>query len=106
MTAARTPTKEAIRAAAARLFPVDGYAGTSVRQIGAAAGVDPSLVIRHFGSKEALFVHVIGLDQYVDPPIDGPLEALGERLVTFSLAPETRAFRARITALIRASDRE
>lgn len=88
------------------LFEAHGYAGTSVRQIAAAACVDPSLVIRHFGSKELLFLTVIGLDGYADPPVAGPIDSLGVRLARFVLAPEHADFRTRMGALLRASDRE
>lgn len=43
-----------IRGAAIALFGAQGYDGTSVRAIAAAAGVSPALVLHHFGSKEAL----------------------------------------------------
>lgn len=36
------------------LFAERGYAGVTVRQIAAAAGVSPALVIHHYGSKEQL----------------------------------------------------
>jgi len=48
--------KKAIRDAATELFARDGYAATGIRDIAAQAGSDPALVIRHFGSKEALFL--------------------------------------------------
>jgi TetR/AcrR family transcriptional regulator, regulator of cefoperazone and chloramphenicol sensitivity len=44
----------AIRLAAMELFADRGYAGVTVRQIAAAAGVSPALVIHHYGSKEKL----------------------------------------------------
>jgi AcrR family transcriptional regulator len=44
----------AIRIAAMDLFAERGYAGVTVRQIAAAAGVSPALVIHHYGSKEKL----------------------------------------------------
>ncbi len=47
--------KDAIARVAGRLFAERGFTATSVRAIAAGAGVDPALVIRHFGSKEALF---------------------------------------------------
>jgi len=103
MTSARTPTKEAIRAAAARLFPVDGYAGTSVRDIAAAAGVDPALVIRHFGSKENLFLETMQLDLDAQPLFAGPIETLGERYIEFVLQPDDQV-RGVFLALLRASD--
>jgi len=103
MSTARTPTKEAIRAAAARLFPVDGYAGTSVRDIAAEAGVDPALVIRHFGSKEKLFVETMQLDLDAQVLLTAPIETLGERFIEFVLEPDDQV-RGVFLALLRASD--
>lgn len=100
-----TAPRELIAASARTLFESNGYAATSVRRIAGAAGVDPSLVIRHFGSKELLFIQVIGLDGYVAPPVSGPIESLGERLAAFVLAPEQAEFRTRLAVLVRASDR-
>lgn len=58
----RSPaTPDAIRGAAVRLFSDQGFTGTSVRDIAALAGVDAALVIRHFRSKEALFLDAFGL---------------------------------------------
>jgi TetR/AcrR family transcriptional regulator, regulator of cefoperazone and chloramphenicol sensitivity len=54
-----------IRDEALRLFADHGPDGVSVRQIAAAAGVSPGLVLHHFGSKEglrqAVDEHVLGL---------------------------------------------
>lgn len=44
----------AIRVVATELFAEQGYAAVTVRQIAAAAGVSPALVIHHYGSKEQL----------------------------------------------------
>lgn len=44
----------AIRIAAMELFAERGYADVTVRQVAAAAGVSPALVIHHYGSKEQL----------------------------------------------------
>lgn len=54
---ARPPsdTKQAILRAAMSQFAEYGYDAAGVRQIAARAGVDPALVIRHYGSKAALF---------------------------------------------------
>ena len=54
-TAKSERTKEAIAAAARELFANQGFDRTGVREIAAAAGIDASLVIRYFGSKEQLF---------------------------------------------------
>ena len=47
-------TRSRIRDHAVALFGRDGFAATSVRAIGDAAGVSAALVIHHFGSKEGL----------------------------------------------------
>jgi AcrR family transcriptional regulator len=44
----------AIRIAATGLFAERGYADVTIRQVAAAAGVSPALVIHHYGSKENL----------------------------------------------------
>jgi AcrR family transcriptional regulator len=51
-----------IRDAAFERFAADGVAATSIKSIAADAGVSPSLVIHHFGSKEGLRE---ACDQYV-----------------------------------------
>lgn len=99
-------TRELIARHARRLFEERGYTGTSVRAIATAAGVDPALVIRHFGSKEELFVHVVGLDRQPGPELEGPVETLGVRLAAFVLGPERALLRRIYSVLIRASDYE
>lgn len=103
MAPAHSPTKEAIRAAAAKLFPVHGYAGTSVRDIAAEAGVDAALVIRHFGSKEGLFLEIMQLDDDAQPLLDGPIEQLGEHFIEYVLNAGDEV-RGVFLALVRASD--
>jgi AcrR family transcriptional regulator len=51
-------TREAIEIAASELFSLNGFDRTTVRDIGARAGIDASMIIRYFGSKEALFAKV------------------------------------------------
>jgi AcrR family transcriptional regulator len=57
--------RAAIRDEALRLFAEHGPDAVSVRQIAAAAGVSPGLVIHHFGSKdglrEAVDAHVLAM---------------------------------------------
>lgn len=48
-------TRAAILDAAQEAFSTRGYIDTGVREITAAAGVNPALVSRYFGSKERLF---------------------------------------------------
>lgn len=51
--------RAAILEAAARLFPEQGFEGTSMDAVAAAAGVSKLTVYSHFGSKEALFVESV-----------------------------------------------
>lgn len=47
-------TKAAILTAARERFAADGYAKATIRAIAAQAGIDPSMVMRYYGSKEKL----------------------------------------------------
>jgi AcrR family transcriptional regulator len=99
-------TRDAIAQSAADLFRTKGYAGTSIRDIASAAGVDPALVMRHYESKDKLFVRVIGFDEHFAPQLDGPLETLGERLAEYLIDPRGEEMRATFAALVLASDHE
>ncbi len=89
MTGGRRPgesgTRDAILAAARLAFGRQGYGATSVRAVARAAGVDPSLVLHFFGSKDGLFEAALQLP--ADPAVmvagllAGDLDTLGERVV-------------------------
>ena len=70
-------TRAAIEQAARRLFAERGYERTTVREIAAEAGIDASLIIRYFGSKDGLFATVAEPDLHlpdlagVDPNVMG-----------------------------------
>ena len=95
-------SKRAIWEAAQRLFAENGYARTSVREIASEAAVDPALVIRHFGSKEQLFMETMEV-QVAATAFEGPLETLGERFIAFILDDDAD-IRGIYLALLRASD--
>lgn len=79
-------TRAAILAAARAAFAARGYTATSIRQVAAAAEVDPALVLHYFGSKRGLFGASTGLgdiSEVFEELFAGPLDALGERLVRF-----------------------
>lgn len=78
-------TRAAILDAARARFAGDGFAGTTIRRVADDAGVDASLVMQFFGSKNQLFAAVMSLSpdalQRFDTAYDGPQEGLGERVV-------------------------
>jgi AcrR family transcriptional regulator len=49
------PTRARILEAARRRFAEQGYEGTTIRAVAADAGIDPSMVMRYYGSKDGLF---------------------------------------------------
>lgn len=56
-------SRERLLAAAGELFSERGYTGTTVREVGTRAGVDPALIARYFGSKSALYLAWLRPDQ-------------------------------------------
>lgn len=97
-------TRDAIRRAAARLFPAQGFAATSVRDIAREAEADPALVIRYFGSKERLFLETMTVENTFEAMEDAPPGRLGVAVLQRILLSGPRA-RQVYTALIRAADR-
>jgi AcrR family transcriptional regulator len=95
-------TREEIRNAAAQLFRERGFARTSVREIAALASSNPALVIRHFGTKELLFLETMDLSIDDEPLLDVPLERFGERFVEVLLAGDD--IRGVYLALVRGSN--
>jgi AcrR family transcriptional regulator len=95
----QTHTKDAVAAAARRLFAETGYDRATIRGIATAAGVDPALVVHYFGSKEELFRQVMALPPGVSAAIaelaSGPKRSVGRRLaelvVAFFENPDSRA---------------
>jgi AcrR family transcriptional regulator len=93
-----TETREQIAVAARSLFADLGYERATFRAIGAAAGVDPALVVHFYGSKEDLFREVMTLPPEVSGALvaiaDAPRDELGLRLAQLVVAaiesPETR----------------
>jgi AcrR family transcriptional regulator len=98
-------TRAAIQAAARDLFAERGFEGTSVRAIAAEAGVDPALVIRYFGTKEALFLRCLESGGGVAEVIEGPLETLGRRLVSYFLERADAGLAQRHVALVQTAHR-
>lgn len=83
-------TRAVILTEARTLFAAQGYAGTSVRAVAAAAGVDAALVHHYFGTKDDLFLAALQLP--VDPRValapaiaEGP-DGAGERMLRVFLS--------------------
>lgn len=51
----RRRSESSILEAARELFAQEGFERTTIRSVASRAGVDPALVMQHFGSKERLF---------------------------------------------------
>lgn len=54
-----SPSREQILDAAQRLFAAQGFSGTTIKQIGKAAGVNTALLYYYFGDKEGLYHSVL-----------------------------------------------
>jgi AcrR family transcriptional regulator len=74
-------TRTAILAAARRRFSADGFERTTIRAVAADAGIDPSMVMRYYGSKDGLFAAAADLDLHLPKLASVPPEQLGETLV-------------------------
>jgi AcrR family transcriptional regulator len=89
-------------------FAEHGFNGATVRDIAARAGVDPSLVVQFFGSKESVFAAAMELpfdtEAVVAGLLRGPRSALGARMVRTFLTlwdhPDTGG---RLLALLRSA---
>lgn len=103
LRAAGRATRDAIAAAATDMFAEHGYDGASVRAIAGEAGIDPALVIRHFGSKEELFLEVMQAGPGIREVIHGPIDAVGRRMVAYFLSEEGAQFRNAILPLTQAA---
>jgi AcrR family transcriptional regulator len=79
-------TRAAILAAAKALFAAHGYERTTVREIAAGAGIDASMVIRYFGSKDELFARVAEPDLRLPDLRTVERSQIGEALVRHFLS--------------------
>lgn len=79
-------TRQAVLDAARARFSQDGFAGATIRKIAADAGVDASLVIQFYGSKDELFAAAMALSpealEHFAQAFEGPEDKLGERITT------------------------
>jgi AcrR family transcriptional regulator len=102
----KTDTRNVILDAARHMFADTGYDKTSVRDVSAAAGVDPAMIRHYFGSKAELFRATMGWPfepaEIADRIAGGDRSEMGERLTrVFFEAWEQPDSRAPLLAILR-----
>lgn len=78
-------TRTAILDAARERFAADGYERATIRAIARDANIDPSMVMRYYGSKEGLFAAAVAVDLKLPDLTALPREEVGRALVTHFL---------------------
>jgi AcrR family transcriptional regulator len=78
-------TRSSILEAAREIFGREGYERTTIRDIAAAASIDPAMVIRYFHSKDELFGRIANFDLRLPDPASIDRNRIGEALVTHFL---------------------
>lgn len=97
-------TPERILDAARLLFSEQGFERTTIRGIGARAGVDPALVVHYFANKEGIFSKAALSDFEIPDLRQMEGSSVGACLVSYLLdAVEGRDFGKTLIALLRAS---
>jgi AcrR family transcriptional regulator len=76
-------TRRAILRAARAMFAARGYERTTIRAVGAQAGVDASMVMRYFQSKSGLFAAAIATDLQIPDLCSVPAGQRGQLLVRY-----------------------
>jgi AcrR family transcriptional regulator len=71
-------TRVAILEAARRRFAEDGFRRATIRAIAADAGIDPSMVMRYYGSKNGLFAAAVDVELGLPDLGAAPPDMLGE----------------------------
>jgi AcrR family transcriptional regulator len=74
-------TKAVILAAARERFAESGFERATIRAIAGDANIDPSMVMRYFGSKDQLFAAAADFDLQIPDLSDVESDQVGERLV-------------------------
>jgi AcrR family transcriptional regulator len=74
-------TRARILAAARSRFSADGYERTTIRAVAREASIDPSMVMRYFGSKDGLFAAAAEVELRLPNVMGIPKKRIGEALV-------------------------
>jgi AcrR family transcriptional regulator len=73
-------TRTAILNAARQMLASRGYEATTIRAVAAAAGIDPSMVMRYYGNKEGLFAAAVDVDLQLPDATALPHDNIGNLL--------------------------
>lgn len=92
----RRRSEAAILQAARQLFAETGFERTTIRAVAARAGLDPALVMQHYGSKEGLFAAAARWSHDADTVLTAgrealPAAAVADLLAKFEDAPDREA---------------
>ncbi|WP_431967070.1 TetR family transcriptional regulator [Nocardia sp. bgisy134] len=79
-------TRAAILDAARARFAAEGFRKATIRAIAADAAIDPSMVMRYFGSKDGLFAAAVDIDLELPDLAAAEPDTLGELLIRRFLA--------------------
>ncbi|MFG3099412.1 TetR family transcriptional regulator [Streptomyces sp. NPDC048182] len=79
-------TRAAILRAARERFAADGYDRATIRAVARDAAIDPSMVMRYFGSKEGLFAAAVAVDLALPDLSALPRDDIGRAVVTHFLS--------------------
>lgn len=96
---AKAATAARLKAAARELFEIEGYAGTTIRDIATKAGLSTGAFFASWSSKEDAHFHIFG--HYPIPPELGAELALALARLEIA-APDAEAHAARLVAQLRA----
>jgi AcrR family transcriptional regulator len=94
-------TREAILTAARERFAADGYERATIRAIAGQARIDPSMVMRYYGSKEGLFAAAVAVDLELPDLASVPRHDVGRALTRHFLRMWEE--NEELTALLRVS---
>jgi AcrR family transcriptional regulator len=75
------PTRDRILEAAKLIFGRDGYDHATIRAIAAEADINPAMVMRYYGNKDALFAAVTNFQPDISALAKVPRSRLGETIV-------------------------
>ncbi|MET7383476.1 TetR family transcriptional regulator [Streptomyces sp. NPDC005526] len=74
-------TKAAILKAARHFLARQAHGHITLKSVAERAGVSPPLVLKYFGSKDALFARVMSFEDDAATLLDAPLDTLGPHMV-------------------------